>query len=311
LIVIKNEKAFIYKDFPLAIKCKLKVSKQRGDLIYRNEIIDISEINFSDAVFDLNINNGDKFVWLFRVNWRFGLYFDFTRKLKVDSLYEELGNHYRYLQYLNIYSFIQNNNLFEELIEEGWFPFIQLISEGYFQKLIAYFLEDKKYLFHLNGILRYFNEEKIDKLSDNWWKNEIICNKRKIIEAGISAYFLGTDEGYINSIKTLSTEIEGILRVAYFSDHKKNPSTKNLKDYISSLGAKKFNSVGSLGFPGLFYEYLDRSLFKGFDLKTDAIPISRHSVAHGVAGVEQYTKIKAFQLILVLDQISFFLSRYN
>ena len=310
LVVIKKDsKAFIYKEnFPFTLRIRLKKSKKALEVVFQEEIADIIGVKFSDAVFNLNIEDGDKFVWLFRVNWKFGLFFDFSGQLKSDRLFEELGKCYRRLLYLDVYAFLEDQYSFDELLKEGWFPFVQLIGQQ-FRKLISYYADDKKYSFYIDEILESFNQEKIQAFSDYWWDNQIFSQKREIIEAGVEAYFQDTKSGYINVIKTLSTEIEGIIRLAYFIEHKAKPSTEGLKKYITDCGEKKFTSVGSLGFPRLFYDYLNQSIFKGFDLKSGEIPSSRHSVAHGVAKIEAYDRIRAFQLILTLDQIYFFLGK--
>ena len=50
-------------------------------------------------------------------------------------------------------------------------------------------------------------------------------------------------------------------------------------------------------------ELLDTFLFRGFDLEHGTVDLSRHSVAHGVAAADQYTRIRALQVILSLDQM--------
>ena len=306
VVIKKDERAIIYQNFPLKFQIKAKKSVKAFELVRQDDILDIIGVEFSDSIFSLGIENGDKFIWLFRTNWKFGLYFDFSGKLDVSKLSGELADCYRRLLYLDMYSFLENEKGLKELFDEGWFPFIQLIGSR-FQKLMDYFADEKKYAFQVEKILEYFNHEDFIKLSSNWWSNPVFNEKRDILEAGIEAYFQGTKSGYINAIKTISTEIEGVIRVVYFRDFKKKPTTQEIQQYITALGEKKFSSVGSLGFPKLFYEYLNESVFKGFDLKSGEIPSSRHSFAHGVAKFENYNQIRALQLLLTLDQIYFFL----
>ena len=59
----------------------------------------------------------------------------------------------------------------------------------------------------------------------------------------------------------------------------------------------------SLGFPDIFFKYLGEIFFKNFDLKTGDVDLSRNTASHGVAKAEDYTKTKALQGILILDQI--------
>ncbi|MBI5294050.1 MAG: hypothetical protein HY869_01140 [Chloroflexi bacterium] len=306
VVIKKDDRAIIYQNFPLKFQIRAKKSVKAFELVRHDDVLDITGVEFSDAIFNLDIQNGDKFVWLFRTNWKFGLYFDFSGKLDVSMLPGELANCYRRLLYLELYSFLENEVRLKELLDEGWFPFIQLIGSR-FQSLMNYFADEKKYAFQVEKILEYFSHEEFSKLSSNWWSNPIFNEKRDILEAGIEAYFQGTKSGYINAIKTIATEIEGVIRVSYFRRFGEKPSMQQIQQYITDLGKQKFSSVGSLGFPSLFYDYLNQSVFKGFDLESGEIPSSRHSFAHGVAKFENYSQIRAFQLLLTLDQIYFYL----
>jgi hypothetical protein len=53
---------------------------------------------------------------------------------------------------------------------------------------------------------------------------------------------------------------------------------------------------------------LNEVVFKDFDLKTGKVDLSRHAVSHGVADQKEYTKVKALQAILIIDQMYFYLT---
>ncbi len=136
---------------------------------------------------------------------------------------------------------------------------------------------------------------------NNWWRNPIFKEKQQLIESGVKSYL---DGNHIASIKTLYSEIEGIIRVGYAREtDKERISFSDLKKYIHQKAADKFTSQDSLGFPDLFIRYLDESFLRNFDLQTGEVNVSRHSTSHGVAKSEDYTKDKALQGILILDQI--------
>lgn len=308
LAIIKPDyKASIYIDnFPFGFKARLKKSKEKYTVVFQNEIFDLEAISFSDAKFTPNIADGDKIIWLFRHNWRFGLFFDFSGSLREAEIYKELGHYYKRMIYLDVYNLLEKGA--EKIISDGWFPFIQLIG-GEIQKLIDYYEQGQKYKFLINNILNSYDTNKVKEISNNWWEDKRFQEKRDIIEAGIEAYFMNTKSGYITSIKTLATEIEGIMRFAYLHDNgRKANNTEELKQYVKKLGAAKYSSQGSLGFPGLFYEYLTKSIFQRFDEEDGNINVGRHSIAHGITKTDQYTRERAFQLILTLDQLYFFLS---
>ena len=110
---------------------------------------------------------------------------------------------------------------------------------------------------------------------------------------------------YKNSL----TEIEGIIRLQYFSDTGKSKDVKisDLLKYLIEKGKIKSGSDYSLFLPIPFLKYLEDVVFSNFDLATNKIDLSRHSSSHGVAKADDYTKIKALQMILILDQIYFYI----
>jgi hypothetical protein len=113
---------------------------------------------------------------------------------------------------------------------------------------------------------------------------------------------------YINCVKTLYSEIEGIIRISYVREKKKNPSFIELVGYTKRKADGKFGARESLGFSDVFYRYLNEVVFKNFDLGTGQVDLSRHIVSHGGADQTQYTKNKAIQAILILDQMYFYLT---
>jgi len=76
-------------------------------------------------------------------------------------------------------------------------------------------------------------------------------------------------------------------------------------DKLTAPVAKKSIDL-SLFLPEDFNEYLKQFYFSSFDLEKGEIDLSRHSLAHGVAKEEDFSKIQAFQAILILDQIFYY-----
>lgn len=307
LILIKPDNtAYIYKHFPLGVKARLKRSVTKGSIVYNDDIADIESIFFEDAIFKFNYERGDKVICLLRENWKFVLHIDLTCKSNKEEVYFDIGNAYKLLKYYDLYKFLENHDNFDMLINDGWFPFIELMSSTY-KDLLNYYNNKENYLRNIDFILNKYTPRTLNILIQKWWSNPIFSDKKEIIEAGIDSYCSNTKSGYINCIKNLSTELEGIIRITYTDKNHKTPQTKDLKNFIYTVSKAKFSSDTSLAFPLLFKKYLDNVIFKGFDIIHDNVPPSRHSFAHGVASTEQYSKIKAFQLILCLDQLYYYL----
>lgn len=308
LIVIREKKAYIYYNYPMILECRAKGDVKAGSAVFEDQVLEILGVKFRDAIFELNIKDGDKFLWLFRDSWSFGLYFDFSGKMKVDELWGELGTCYRKIKDYSLYSFLSARNHFDSLLARGWFPFAQILGDEFNRlKLSIEHNDTGDITIAENFVIKSFTQERIDKFTEYWWRNAIFQKKRKLLTAGLNAYIRNGDGDIINCIKTLTSEIEGIIRLDYHRTKGEEPSTKELKDYVLVQGQSKFSAPDSRGFPGLFFKYLENVLFRRFDVDKDDIEFSRHSIGHGVATPETYTKARALQLILVLGQIHFYL----
>jgi hypothetical protein len=307
LVIIKpDNKAYVYQQFPFGVTAIPKTPVEPYRAVFKNNLADIIGVFFQDIVIDLNPEDGDRIIWLFRENWHFGLFFDLSGNLNGQSILKEMGFYYRRLTYLNEYLFLEKSDNFKQMIEEGWFPFVAVINDG-IEKIQLYYQENRKYPSILQELIDSFNEEKLSSLTSRWWNNSLFAGKKKIIQAGINSYLANTEEGYISAVKNLATELEGIIRIAYHQDFGKSPNTKELKEYISNQGKNRFTTLGSLCFPDKFLDYLNDYVFRGFDVQAGYLPESRHSVAHGVAQDDVYTQEFALKLILTLDNIYFFL----
>ncbi len=308
LVIIKpDNKGYVYYRFPFGYQAIVKRDIEAHRAFFRKDIVDINSVFFKDMVIDLNPEDGDRLIWLFRQNWTFGLFFDLSGKLKSELVLEEMGICYRRLAYLSEYLFLEKSSNFTQMVEDGWFPFVALIGDG-IGSIRTYYEEGEKQPSIINGLISSFDKAKLTDITSRWWSNPLFSSKQKILQAGVNSYLANTEEGYINAVKNLSTEIEGIIRVSYNKDYQKKPnSIKELKEYITGKGQNKFSSLGSLCFPDKFLDYLSNYIFKSFDVQTGKIPESRHSVAHGVAQDNVYNQEFALKLILTLDNIYFFL----
>lgn len=294
--------------FPIQIKILSKRDVNAGEPIGYSDIADIAELRFPG----IDIKKDDSIIFCFKKGWKFGLFFDFCpadRKsvLDIKHLSHDLGSYYRYLTFQELYSIIENEPLFETMFTDGWFPFIQLLG-GDFEELATCYKHKSELPCNVDRFLGRFDKDRIKTFANRWWKNPSFNNKQKILEAGIEAYLLGTEAGYINCVKTLYSEIEGIIRIMYMDEKGKSPNFVELVEYVKQKAEGKFGPQKSLGFPDVFYRYLKETIFQNFDLTTGQVDLSRHAVSHGVADQTKYTKTRAIQAILILDQMYFYLT---
>jgi hypothetical protein len=320
LIVIHEQlTADIYiNNIPLAANMRPKHDIAKGQDINKSDIADIRELYFPG----IEILPTDKIIFCFKVGWRFGLFFDvgprvwsraeFTetdeKTLDIERMQHILGGLYRRLLFYDLYKSLESKPFFDNLLKDGWFPFIEIMGLDYDALITAYrenFDIDSK----TKRLVGAFTEERLARITNKWWKNPVFNAKQPILNAALQAYAQDNDAGNINCIKNLSTEIEGILRMVYHTDNSdgKNLKSSALVEYIIKR-ASTSTSEDSLFLPIYFLEYLKRVIFAKFD-DGDANPaLSRNTSSHGVAKSEKYTRKQALQMILVLDQLYFYSS---
>ena len=310
ILIHKDLSADVYVDsFPIQVKMLAKRDLKAGEPVSQNDIADIAELRFPG----ISIQKTDSVIFCFKKGWKFGLFFDLgpaDRKsiIDIDHLFHDLGTYYRYLSFQELYSVIENTPLFERMFADGWFPFIQLLG-GDFEQLAKCYNNETTLQGEVDRFAAKFDKQRISSFTERWWNNTLFQEKKSILNAGIEAYLSATETGYINCVKTLYSEIEGIVRIRYVQDRGANPNFAQLVEYVKDKAQGKFGPRGTLGFPEEFYQYLKELVFKNFDLQTTGqVVLSRHSVSHGVADQKQYTRTKALQAILILDQMYFYLT---
>ncbi|HLX13044.1 MAG TPA: hypothetical protein VKS81_09545 [Bacteroidota bacterium] len=320
LVLIHNDlSADLYvNDFSIAFKMKAKRSFSVGEAILQRDIIDIGEFEFPG----IKIVNTDKIIFCFKVGWRFGLFFETCNRhpfrvggqsiqgelLDVKKAMLSIGELYRELSFYHLYKVLEGEVNFNEIMKDGWFPFIEILDE--FRDLIEAYKDRFDFDKKISRFVDKFDKNRISLVTNKWWQNPVFHDKKPLIEAGITSYNLNTDEGFINCIKNLSSELEGVLRLQYFQDGGKGDGVKvpELIAFIIEKGKQHTVSESSLYFPQYFLNYLRDIVFAGFNIESGDVYLSRHSSSHGVAEPNKYTRDKALQFLLALDQIYYYSS---
>lgn len=293
-------------NLPVKVLMMAKRDLKQGEVITSGDIADIQQLSFEG----IKINETDKVIYCFKVGWKFGLFFDLDRRdpLNIPAMEAELGALYRYLSFQYVYDILESKPHFDTLLKDGWFPFIEILASEFKELSEAYKnLPDPQE--RILEIVANFNEQRIERIVNKWWKKELFLDKKAILESGIQCYLGDDTKGFISSIKILLTEIEGIIRLHYFKETGKGKYVhiSDLINHVFYKGKTKTGSEASLFFPRDFLYYLKESIFQQFDLEKGDIALSRHTSSHGVAKAEDYNKIRAVQMILILDQLYFYI----
>jgi hypothetical protein len=318
VIIHQDLSADLYvNDFPVAVEIQAKRDIKAGEAVSLSDIADIRRIKF----LKIDIAETDKIIYCFKVGWRFGLFFDLTervqpadvkipiqvQKFDLDKASLSIGDLYRRLSFYHVYKNLESAPTFDEMIKDGWFPFVEMLAKEY--KEIGKMYQDKfDFDNRFKAMVDSFDSDRIKRITDKWWKNPIFADKKTLIEAGLNAYVQNTPDGVVNCIKNLNTEIEGLLRKIYLAETGKgdNVKTPHLISHIIEKAKKKACSSASLLLPLGFMEYLQNVVFANFSVESGDVELSRNSSSHGVAEAQSYTKARALQSILILDQIYFY-----
>ncbi len=305
IIIHKDLSADVYfNDFPIQVEIRIKGNINKGEIIRDSQISDIRRITFPNVSFEKT----DKVFCCLKVGWKFFFYFDLHREESFDENFfsKELAHYYRYLSFKYVYEIFESDSSFNEMLVQGWFPFVEIMGNE-LKHLKNVFKDNSSLGEELNKFIDKFDQGRIEKIVAKWWNKESFKKRKSLLTAGIDAFLQNTQSGFINCIKTLISEIEGICVDEYF----KEKQTKRIKGpkFIKNLiekGKKKSGSEHSLIFPQKFFEYLDKGIYANFDPDSNEIKLSRHSSLHGNVSEEEYTKEKALQIILSLDQIYYY-----
>lgn len=307
VVIHENLSADLYlNDLPIKVLMMTKRALQKGEIIRSNDIADIKQLSFEG----ITIRDTDKIIYSFKVGWKFGLFFDLDRGVSLDiaAMEAELGSLFRYLSFQYVYDILESKPHFELLLKDGWFPFIEIIGAEFKELGEAYKnLPDPQS--KVQEVISKFDKMRILRITDKWWDKQLFSDKKSILESGIESYLNNDAKGFIACIKILLTEIEGIIRLHYFNETGKGKDVhiSDLMTHIFDKGKIKSGSELSLFLPRAFFHYLKEAIFPQFDLEKGNIALSRHTSSHGIAKAEDYSKIRAVQMILILDQIYFYI----
>jgi len=304
IIIHTDQSADLHiNDLPVMIEFMTKRDVKKGEAISKRDIADIRRLRFPNV----KITKTDQVIYCFKEGWKFGLFFDLGRELDLDKMELDLGTLYRSLSFQYVYEVLKNEIHFEEMIKDGWFPFIEIIGSE-FKPLSEVYTNRFHFEEGINRIVEKFNKARIETIISKWWKKQIFEDKKQILQAGINAFLRGDNGGYINCINTLLPQIEGIIRLQYFAETGKGQvRVGELLSYLVEKGKSKSGSGESLLLMVPFLNYLKDVVYANFDVETGQLDLSRHSLSHGVAKAITYTRIKALQAILIIDQIYFYI----
>lgn len=286
----------------VTVKCLLKRGMVAGGVVFEQDVADVIGMGFPCV----NFEPTDKVICLFRQDWRFGLAFDFNPhgNLDIEAFESDLGTLYRELRYTHLYQAISDQELLDELIESGWFPFAEIITAEF--KDILRHCENGFDLVEVEGkVIAGFGEERLQRIFERWVAKPHFARKEALLKEAFDAFI---QKKPVAVIKILLTEIEGILNDAYRAAHEgRCAKLRDLLEFVQASAEQRTGGANTLLFPAAFGSYLTAHTFANFNpLLQTGTAASRHAVGHGAAAQETYTMARALQAILTLDQLAFY-----
>lgn len=281
---------------------RVKRAMSGGSPVFERDIADITAMDFPLV----DIGPKDRVVCIFRVNWRFGLFFhlDTENDLDRDRMRRVLGNLYRTLRYRHLYEITSDGDLLRVLADAGWFPFVEIMAE--FKSLASAAKEGFDLAPAEVELLARFDKERLETMFTRWMTQPHFTSKEALLRSAINTYLTNEPAAVI---KIVLTEIEGILAAAYRTAHGKSAKTNELIRFALETAAQQAGSTDTLLLPAVFGQYLANYTFANFDpLGPPGTAGSRHAVGHGAADTATYTQVRALQALLTLDQLSFYIN---
>jgi hypothetical protein len=288
-------------EFSYIVMLRAKKELKAGQGLTADDILDIEEVHLTiggDPVIppkDLAI------IFIFSFGWRKGLYFNFA-PLKSDNP-EPLPDLAKlfgalFCRVLFQEKFRINEEQWARLIQWEWFPFSCLKQEE-MRNLVGWSRQERYPAPFLETLCSNYKTRLSDRIG-LWKKRRDLEGHGRFIDVAYRAYM---DGDYIASIQTIMPRIEGLMRILL----SKEGSIKKINQKSMVKNLVKSKSENSLLLPSRFQSYLLDCYFKGFDLAKDKLPLSRHTVGHGISRAEDYTFMRNTVLFMILDEILCFL----
>ena len=271
-----------------------------GSVVFESDIADVTGMDFPLV----EIGEKDQVFCLFRVDWRFGLFFDFNPEGALDRsrMRQTLGALHRTMRYRHLYDVVSNANLFDHLVQSGWFPFAEIIHE--FRDLAnaseaGFDLQEVE-----TELIAAFGETRLSRMFDRWMNRAHLKDREVLLRSAINSYIAGEPAA---TIKIVLTEIEGALCDAYRAQHGKGAKLKTLLQFACQSAESRAGGGDTLLFSDAFANYLATYTFANFDPNgPKGSAGSRHAVGHGAADPASYTMTRALQALLTMDQFAFY-----
>lgn len=305
IVVIRHEllaTAYINEGFG-STSMRSTGAMDRGQEVSKNDIADFEHVNL-----EVEIPSDAGVMFLFSLGWRKGYYYDFwplnpkapePRQYDCKALLAEL---FAYVFFLERFSITDDE--WQKLYAARLFLFAGMKNET-----IDVVVSHVKAGWDLNSLNERISDEvsgRLASFAQSWRDHHIIRKHMPLLDRAVERFEAGD---YISAASILMPQIEGMLRSNHSIVGDGNPNQGNL---TKSAVARKIHRSQSLLLPDRFRDYLKTVYFADFKnlLPGDpGAPMSRHTVAHGIAGDGQFDRFTTAICLLTVHQLFYFFDK--
>lgn len=273
-----------------------------GTVLFESDIADITGLWFPLV----EVGTKDRILCIVREGWRFALYFDFNPAgdLSVEEAKRALGTLFRQMRYADLYASLRHEPTFKSMVEAGWFPFLELKRDE-IRALLNTVESEFPLIDAEQTLVCSFDASRVDRMFARWLERAHLKDREQILLSAVNA-FKNSDP--VSVIKTILSEIEGVMSDAYSRVHGERPyRSKKLPEFMIEQAEQRAGGKDTLFFPVEFGQYLKDYTYADFKAGDVGSAGSRHAVSHGAVASDQYTMTRALQAMLTLDQMAFYL----
>jgi hypothetical protein len=300
VIIHQDRTAIVYiNELQISITLRSKRDLKAGDIVRSDDVAHIEQLD----IVGIEIPEDAGFIFIFSLGWRKGFFYDLQplsgKVSKQEYSFNKVcGQYYSYLNFQHLFKISESE--WNAFFDQSWFPFVSLKDET-IKRMISFIRNNWNIDDFLDDIANEVSEMAPSMLS-RWKNNKSIEPHFDLLSHALERYL---QSDYKSAVSIIYPRIEGIMRSLHNS--LQSPNKTNQRGLVTTvIDARKheYHEYSSL-LPNMFQQFMEKVYFANFD--ATAAPLSRNSVAHGVASSEEFSLKSSLIGILIIDQIFFYL----
>lgn len=183
--------------------------------------------------------------------------------------------------------------MLERLFQHNWFPFT-FFPLGQWMHFLGRLQSGTEWPEIRDDIIASMTPANMGQMVAEWNRNKRFKKHIDFVKGALRSYL---DGDYPASIHLVWPQIEGLMG-ALSGSRKQNAIISHMEQEV----LYPLKHMGGF-MPQVFREYLEKRYFRDFNVETNDVEISRHSLAHAALRYEDMTQENALLGFLILDQL--------